>query len=263
VRADEVALFIREGIVRKSYAEAQHVNRYGAGILILSVALIAGCTQFAPCIDGSGDVVFETRMIEPFHSVDLATVGTVYLTQGAPVSIQIEAEDNILPLLQTKVTDGVLTIDHNGQCFRNTQPIIIRLTTDEEVRRVSVSGSGNVIGENEIRSENLETGVSGSGSIDLRVNVTDLASNIAGSGSTVLQGKAINHTAAVEGSGKVAAFDLETGRSKVTIEGSGTAEVFATEVLDMTISGSGTVTYRGTPAYLTQKVTGSGEVVHA
>ncbi|WP_083523262.1 head GIN domain-containing protein [Methanofollis ethanolicus] len=231
-------------------------------MLILSAVLIAGCTQFSPCIEGSGNVVSETRTVEPFHSVDLATVGTVYLTQDATASLQIEAEENILPLLRTRVTDGVLTIDHNGQCFRTTQPIIIRLTTDE-VRRVSVSGSGSVVGENEILSENLETGVSGSGGIDLRVNVTDLASAIVGSGSTTLQGTATDHTAVVSGSGKVAAFDLETRGSTVTIEGSGTAEVFATEVLDVTVSGSGTVTYRGSPAHITQEVTGSGGLVHA
>ncbi|WP_342677600.1 head GIN domain-containing protein [Methanofollis sp. UBA420] len=238
------------------------MNRYCAGILILSAALIAGCTQFAPCIDGSGNVVSETRTVEPFHGVDLAAFGTVYLTQGTPASVRIEAEDNILPLLRTRVTDGVLTIDHNGQCFRNTQPVVFRVTTDG-VRRVSVSGSGTVIGENEIRSENLETGVSGSGAIDLQVNVTDLASNIAGSGSTTLQGTATNHTAVVSGSGKVTAFDLETRRSKVTIDGSGTAEVLATEALDVVISGSGTVIYQGNPERLVQEVTGSGSLVHA
>jgi hypothetical protein len=238
------------------------VDRYGAAILILSAALIAGCTQLSPCISGSGNVVSETRTVEPFHSVDLATIGTVYLTQGAPASLQIEAEDTILPLLRTEVRDGVLTIDHNEQCFRNTQPVIIRLTTDE-VRRISVSGSGSVVGENEIRSEILETGIGGSGGIDLRVNATDLASAIAGSGTIDLEGSATNHTTVVSGSGKVAAFDLETQRSTVTIEGSGTAEVFATEVLDVTISGSGTVSYRGSPAQVIQEISGSGGLVHA
>jgi len=236
-------------------------NIYCAFVLILSAALIAGCTQFAPCIGGSGNVVSETRTVEPFHSVDLATIGTVYLTQGAPASIQIEAEDNILPLMQTEVTDGVLTID-NEQCIRSTQPVIIRVTTDE-VRGISVSGSGSVISENEIRSENLETGVSGSGSIDLRVNTTEIASTISGSGSTLLRGKATNHTTVVDGSGRVAAFDLETNHSKVTIEGSGIAEVFATDDLDAVISGSGMILYKGNPAHLTQEVTGSGGVVHA
>jgi hypothetical protein len=241
---------------------ARHMDRYCAVTLVLSAALIAGCTQFAPCIEGSGNVVSEMRTVEPFHSVDLATIGTVYLIQDGPAPIQIEAEDNILPLLRTRVTDGVLTIDHNGQCFRNTQPVVIRVTTDE-VRGVSVSGSGSVLGENEIGSETLETGVSGSGSIDLTVNATDLASTISGSGSTTLRGKATDHTVVVSGSGKVAAFDLETRRSKVTIEGSGTAEVFAIDVLDVVVSGSGTVTYRGNPARLAEDVTGSGSVVHA
>lgn len=237
------------------------MDRYGAAILILSAALIAGCTQLSPCISGSGNVVSETRTVEPFHSVDLATIGTVSLTQGAPASLQVEAEDTILPLLRTEVRDGILTIDHNEQCFRNTQPVIIRLTTDE-VRRISVSGSGSVVGENEIRSENLETGISGSGSIDLRVNVTELASAIAGSGKIDLRGTATNHTTVVSGSGKVAAFNLETIRSTVTIDGSGTADIFATDVLDVTVSGSGTASYRGSPEHLTQEVTGSGSVVH-
>lgn len=237
------------------------MDRYSAGILILLAALIAGCTQFPPCISGSGVVVSETRTLEPFQKVDLATFGTVYLTQGEPSPAVIEAENNILPLLRTRVSDGVLTIDLE-QCVRNTRPVIIRLTTDK-IRQISVSGSGSVIGEDEIISESLETGVSGSGVIDLPVRTHQVRSAIAGSGRTRLRGTTADHTAAISGSGKIEAFGLETENSTVVIEGSGAAEVFATEALDVTVSGSGTVTYRGNPAHLSQEISGSGRVAPA
>ncbi|WP_265580414.1 head GIN domain-containing protein [Methanofollis aquaemaris] len=233
---------------------------FAAAAVLLVLVLTAGCVQ-PPCTVGSGNVVSETRDVGAFQSVELNTFATVMVTQGASGPLVIEAEDNIVPLVQTRVSDGVLVVDLDAACVRNTRPVIVRVTM-EEVQRLSVSGSGTVQGENEIVAGRLETAISGSGNLDLGMNVTTLETTISGSGEARLSGTAAEHNAGISGSGALKGFDLTTERTNLVISGSGAAEVLATGALDVQIAGSGAAIYRGDPV-VTQEISGSGSLVRA
>ncbi|MBP2146957.1 hypothetical protein J2129_002411 [Methanofollis sp. W23] len=234
------------------------LTRYLPGAVVLLVlVLTAGCTV-PPCSVGSGNVISETRDLGTFHSVELNTFATVLVMQGTPGAVKIEAEDNIMPLLRTRVSDGVLVIDHDAVCVENTTPVVVRVAMDE-VRGLAVNGAGSVLGENEIVADRLSTAVGGSGALDLDVNVSTLESVISGSGKTRYAGTAAEHNVVITGSGTVKGFDLATDRTNLVISGSGRAEVLATEALDVQITGNGIVTYRGDPA-VTQVITGSGSL---
>ena len=60
---------------------------------------------------GSGAVKEETRAVAGFTRLVLALPATVALTQGATESLAISADDNLLPLLRTRVENGELAID--------------------------------------------------------------------------------------------------------------------------------------------------------
>ena len=45
------------------------------------------------------------------------------------------------------------------------------------------------------------------------------------------------------------------------MSGSGIASVYASDVLDIQMSGSGTLTYTGDPKQLTQQISGSGKLI--
>ncbi|MDD3621511.1 MAG: DUF2807 domain-containing protein [Methanofollis sp.] len=235
------------------------VIRYLPGAAVLLVLLLTAGCALPPCTVGSGNVVSETRDVGTFHSVDLNTFATVVVTQGAPGPVMIEAEDNLMPLLRTQVSEGVLVIDHDAVCVRNTTPVVVRVAMDE-VKGLAVNGAGSVLGEDQIVADRLATAVSGSGTLDLDVNVTALESVISGSGETRFSGTADEHSAVISGSGTIKGFDLTTKQSNLVISGSGRAEVLATEALDVQITGSGLVTYRGDPT-VTQVITGSGILI--
>jgi hypothetical protein len=133
----------------------------------------------------------------------------------------------------------------------------------DEIRRLTVRGSETIVSEDALSAESLEAIMEGSGNIDLLVNTTRMVSRTDGSGSIRLRGEATEHTATIQGSGSINAFDLATRKTTVTVSGSGSAEVFVTEKLDVTVEGSGNVRYRGDPANVNQKISGSGTVSKA
>ena len=103
--------------------------------------------------------------------------------------------------------------------------------------------------------------LSGSGSITARdMTVKELKLEISGSGTVTPTGKAQKMTAAISGSGSVKAAGLETDSASISIAGSGAADVWATKELEIDISGSGNIRYKGQPVIKSQSISGSGRV---
>lgn len=143
---------------------------------------------------------------------------------------------------------------------------------------LKVSGSGNLRAE--IEANNVDSGVSGSGSLTLRGKCNNLESSIggsgdieadisvantfdmsiSGSGKLVATGKASKVKTSISGSGRVRALDLESDVCDVRISGSGSVEINVKSELNATISGSGSVNYKGNPNHVNANSSGSGKV---
>ena len=205
----------------------------------------------------------QTRNVGQFNGVKLSMSGNLYLTQGSSSSVIIEASEDVLEHIDTEVKGGVLVIeqDNDWKWWKNLNTKNIKIyVTNPTFDHVSVSGSGNVKGENTLQSKNMYVGVSGSGKMDLDIKTVDLDSKISGSGNVDLRGSARNTQLAISGSGNFDAEDLASENCEVRISGSGNARVQVDGSLDSVVSGSGNVYYRGNPEKLSNKSSGSGSI---
>ena len=64
----------------------------------------------------------------------------------------------------------------------------------------------------------------------------------------------------MSGAGNVSAGDLKAKDVDVTMSGAGNANVYASNKLDATISGAGSVTYAGDPPTVNKNVSGIGSI---
>ena len=232
-------------------------------ILIALVALIGFQFTGSSIITGGfisepGIIMSQSYELSNFNGIKLLGRGDILLTQGQEYSVLIDANKEILDKLIVKVEDNNLIVDERGLFYLNADPIKIYVTMPE-VERVLISGSGDILGQNKISSENLEISISGSGDVDLNLDVEKLTTRISGSGDVNYRGSAKEHNFYVSGSGELHSFDLETEVSNIRVSGSGNSEVFAIEDLDVHISGSGDVFYKGDPK-ISQSVSGSGNL---
>jgi hypothetical protein len=124
---------------------------------------------------------------------------------------------------------------------------------------VSVDGSGDVaMGKVIARSANLE--IAGSGKLAMTDVLADtLNMNIDGSGDSALKGEVNHQTISIHGSGSYDAHGLQSQVTTVKVIGSGDSTVWVTDELNVIITGSGDIIYRGEPA-IVQTVTGSGNI---
>jgi hypothetical protein len=230
--------------------------------LFVSIAVIgSSCNGGDARIRGSGRVITETRQVSDFNRVSMGGSGELILTQGDIESLEVEAEDNIMPYIKTEVSGRTLRlrIDSKVRSISTTRRIRYTLTVKELVG-LDLSGSGRV-DAGSIDTDRLEVDMSGSG--ELRVGELTAESfklKLSGSGEAeVVTGEIVEQDIAISGSGNYRAGKLRSQAATVQISGSGDAVVWAAEQLEVEISGSGTVEYYGRPA-VSQKVSGSGRI---
>jgi hypothetical protein len=129
----------------------------------------------------------------------------------------------------------------------------------KEVRFVQ-SGSGIIDTGEILDSETLSIKHSSSGNV--RTILTDglkLNAILSGSGRIDLSGEAVEADYTLNSSGRIDALNLMTYDAIAASSGSGKIFVWATEFLEVTISGSGDIIYRGDPQ-ISFRITGSGSL---
>lgn len=232
-------------------------------VLLLSVALFAIVLQSCRKVSGSGPVVTENRAVSDFKEIKSDISGEVYVTAGPVYKVSIEAQQNVIDVIETVLNDDRLTIRlKNNTSVRAEDKIVVRITSPN-IRGLIVSGSGNISANEPVTTSDLYMNVSGSGDIYLnKLTAVTLDANISGSGRIDIAGGELNdQSLEISGSGDMDFLNLLSKDADVRISGSGSARVKATDHLKVRITGSGDVYYTGNPAVDVQ-ITGSGSMKH-
>jgi len=246
----------------------------------------------------------ETRKVEDFTKISFRYPGKLYVKQGSPQKVEIEGNKDVLREIETEVEGSKLIIGKPGKWWDNwkwtDEDKVIVYITVPNIEALNVSGSGDIIGQGKITSNELDLNVSGSGSLELEADVKgSLDADVSGSGNIDMKGRCRNFDSHVSGSGRIVlainvdedasfgvsgsgkiqasgtaqmvktnisgsgrvqAADLEANQCEVRISGSGDVEINVKNELTANISGSGSVTYKGNPNKINSHASGSGKV---
>lgn len=221
----------------------------------------SSCTEDVLCVNGRGAVVERTLELASFDGIKVPGHANVYIQKGDSQSVRVRSQENILDAIDFTVSGDKLIIDLDG-CYYSYD-LDVYITLDRPLSEISVTGSADVTGDGTIpASPELSIDVSGSGSVNLDLDAANITSNITGSGDISLSGKAENHQLKISGSGDLQAFDLVTESTTLNMTGAASSEIRVEGgLLDVSISGSGTVYYKGNPGSVNTKITGSGRLI--
>lgn len=217
------------------------------GLLIAS----AGCSQESQqqttsqarndaveAIEGSGIRQQETRELDTFTNLNVEISAEIKIIKAETASVEIAADDNLLPILITEVSGGTLRI-FSKQNY-STKSKVSMVISVPLIEQVSVHGSAEMFID-DVTEKTLSLTINGSGSIGGIGTVENLQAIINGSGDFLLH-------------------RLKAKNATINISGSGSAKVNTSARLSVTINGSGDVQYQGNPGDVKQSINGSGSV---
>lgn len=201
----------------------------------------------------------ETRNVDEFTKISFGISGNLYLKQGSQQSVVLEGDD--LDEIETEVSGGKLRIKTRSSWSWNwSRDRVDVYITIKQLDGLNLSGSGKVIGESTFRTGDMELTVSGSGDMELDIDADNVKTGISGSGDVELSGRARSNRVSISGSGKLSAENLETDAYEIHISGSGSCRIYANKEIDVSVSGSGSVYYRGEPDKVHSSTSGSGKI---
>ncbi len=229
-------------------------------LVVFSSILLFSCRLTDKKIEGNGKIVTQNRSAQKAEKIELAGNFEVEITQGNETTISIETDENLQPYIVINESDDKLVLkEKKNYNLKSDFPIKVHITTPK-LSKISLSGSGSVIGKNKFTGmDKLLLSLSGSGKMDLALNTPKLEVDIAGVGTMFLSGETKNAEFNIAGSGECDAIQLKTENTKVKVAGVGTIKVFADVLLDVNVAGSGTIYYKGA-ATIKQKIAGSGSI---
>jgi len=228
-------------------------------VILVIMSITISCRRGFFCESGFGDLSSENRTVNEFNRIDLKVAGTIYLLQGDTQNVTVIGQDNILKILDTKVVNQELVIDFS-ECASNYEDIKIYVTI-KNYKALKISGSGSIISEDSLFSEEIDLNITGSGSIDLKnVEFEKIISKISGSGNILLKGINTQHDIQITGSGDLESYELESENINIELDGTGNIYVWAVSTLNIKILGSGSVYYKGFPEINTE-ILGSGKII--
>ncbi len=264
-------------------------------ISIVALALLISLSAFAQ--------KKETRDVATFKKIGFSGAGTLYVKQGSPQKVELEGTQEILDKYETKVEGDKLSIRPkdrwNNWNWGDDDKITIYITV-ADIEGLAVAGSGDVIGQGNIKSAMLDLKVSGSGSLkieaavsgDLEADVSgsgdvqvkgsagsfdsDISGSgdvvaslaiagptsfsIAGSGKIIIDGNAREMKTSISGSGSVRGENFVVDKCDIKVAGSGSVSIHVKDELNVNIAGSGDVRYKGDPKRVNSSAAGSGTV---
>lgn len=210
--------------------------------LLALLAAMTGCGHLMKWsgnhVAGSGAIKTEKRDVGAFASVDVSGAYEVEIVCQKQPGLEIEGDDNILPLVQTYVKNSTLYIS-SERGFNVKKPVKVRITTGN-LEGLSSSGASKVT-LSAVKSDQLMIETSGASKIDAAGETKSL--EIESSGAS-----------------KVDVQDLRAARVKVSLSGAGHANVYASEEVNADVSGAASITYYGEPKVVNKSVSGAGSI---
>jgi hypothetical protein len=192
------------------------------GLLLLP---LASCANHS--FTGNGNWVTQSRSVAKFDRINISGHFRLVYQDQQPHALQVSADSNLLPYVQTTVKNGELLISTKpGAQLRSSKTITLHLSS-ESLEQVTANGS------NQIKLSGLRERW-------LRVNAS-------GGDRIALEGKVDEAVYDCHGAAKIDASKLSTIDTTVKMTGAGEVVAMAKQQLDADVSGLSKVRYIGTP----------------
>lgn len=238
--------------------------------LLISISFVtAACSLIGGSglgggVPGSGNVQTETRDVGAFGAVSIKYPGAEsIIQQGDKETVEIEADDNLLPQLSTEVVSGRLTINNMETDWKSTvnpsKPVKIRVTV-KDLNEIELSAPVGTLELNELQADRLKLVLSGGAQIKINgIQVNMLDTDLSGAGDILASGDANEINLILSGLGNFDAANLNSNKATIELSGMGSATVRVEEDLTATLTGAGSIQYYGHP-HVKQNVTGAGSI---
>ena len=195
---------------------------------------------------GNGNVVSENRNTSESFNVVKATEGLdVYVTQAEKFVIRVEADENIIDLIQTDVNNGVLRIHTEKRIGRaKSKKVYVSLP---DVAGLKSSSGADLYTNGVIKANKITLDSSSGADLKVEIEATEINADASSGADIVISGKADILYADASSGSDIKAMRLVVEKCNAQASSGADISVNATKELITNTSSGGDVNYKGDP----------------
>lgn len=194
---------------------------------------------------GNGVVVTDTRSVtEDFTKVSAAEGLMVYVTQADEFSIEVEADENVIGLIETDIRNGKLRIHTEENIGNATKNIYVSLP---KVTTLRGSSGAHLTTKNTIKANELEVDGSSGATLELEIAADEIDIEASSGANLNISGTADDAIVDVSSGGNVNAKNLATQTCDADASSGGNVKIQVAKSLVADASSGGNISYSGEP----------------
>jgi len=209
-----------------------------------------------------GETIEEKISVEKVTSVSLDGIGKLYISKDYE-DLTIKGGERIIKNIETNYEEGNLSIKYNNKLFFWTMftfPKVEYYLGIDELKKINISGAGEIIIEDDYEGKDLEITVDGAGKITLNeIDYNNLVVEVNGAGNIEIEGMVNNAEIYIDGAGKMEGKDLICMDADLKVDGAGKISLSVVSNLKANIDGAGKIDYWGIPE-VDEKIEGLGKI---
>jgi len=208
---------------------------------------------------GTGNIITEERSVGDFNKISVSDGINLFIEQGNGGTLTIEAEDNLIPKIGTRIIFGKLMIGFKGFSFviDSAEPINVYVKV-KELKDIELSG-GASISCDELKTDALEIDITGESTIDLAVQCINLVVDATGGSIIDIEGLVDRQEIELNSWSNYNAGDLVSRECFAEINAGASADINVSERLIVEIHSNGSLNYIGNPD-ITQEISSGGSL---
>ncbi len=227
-----------------------------AGIGILAILLFGSSCE--RCRQGIGKTTEKTIQLENFDEISIDIPGKIYIRQSNSYQVKVECNENLMSILDFEVSRKKLRLKSTN-CIDGFTDLNVYVSVPN-LEKITVNSDARLYTQSNFKIKDFKLEVNGAGTAKLDLNCKDLETELNGMAKIKYSGQCKKHEIEINGTGSVNTYKMITQELEIELNGSGTGKVSASEKLDISVNGVGTVYYAGKPEKLNTQINGLGTV---
>lgn len=248
----------------KPWVEGMHLKSVLLTTLVALLLLFSACEK-GPFKSTGKNVTITRSTDENFAKIYLNDDVDLVITQGNAYSIELEGGENILPGIETSISDSTLTIRNKNtfNWLRSYDKKITAYVTMPHILELDYEATSTVTNTDTIREDSLFViSIGGSGYIKLCINTGSSHLSInQGSVDMDISGKTGVNYVYSKGYGPFHCLGLNSDFTFISNYSTNDCYINVTSYLEYNISSLGNIYYKGTPEIVQGIVTGDGRLI--
>ncbi|MCV9929105.1 DUF2807 domain-containing protein [Flavobacterium sp. LS1R49] len=231
-------------------------------VVALTALLFASCnfTNNLKSIQGSGKVTTEKRNIQgDFKNISVENAIDLVIEQSDKTEVTVEADDNLINGITTKVEGNTLVIKCDYNSFSNVKSkrVIVKMPN---IDKIEASSASSVKSQNILRGEDISLEASSAATMDLNIESDAITCETSSASSISIEGKALKLKASSSSASSINAKNMLANDIEAQASSGASINVHPIVSLKAEANSGANVNYNSVPKSIEKNSSSGGSI---